>query len=209
MSGMDIFNPLKGLCRGVEADILNHLIHHPSFQSPAEITRAIGRSRNETLKCLHGLADAGIITRSKGSGRAYGLFPVNAVGSRLLSFADLPRELAAALSNVAAEHPHDCLSVTLAPEQWSVQTGLRNLVIAVLPANGDFLPRLRHALMSCSRERFGADISILTGDTAKVRHVLRVNDIDTQRWPLCRSTKGAHRLCGLDLIEVLGGTGGI
>ena len=206
---MDIFNPLKEVCRGVEADILNHLIHHPSFRSPAEITRAIGRSRSETLKCLHFLADAGVISQSPGSGRAYGIHRGGAIGSLLLKFAELPQSLASELKDTIEAHGGEFCSVVLAPENWGVLLGRRNLVVMVHHEGGSVSPYLYRAMIGLGRRRFNADIDIISGIAADIRAQLERHGIETWKWPLSPATKGPHHVSGEDLLHVLGGTGGI
>ena len=209
MTSVDIFNPLRELCRGVEADILNHLIHHPGFQSPAQITRAIRRSHSETLKCLHFLTDGGIITRATGSGRAYAILPTNAVGRLLLGFAALPRELANELATVMASRGETVRSITLAPEEWGILHGRPNLVVIVHDGNDAISPHLHHALLVCARRRFHTELHIVAGSAPEVGNSLHAQGIDTHRWPLCPASKGPHLIFGKDLIDVLGGTGGI
>ena len=206
---MDIFNPLKGICRGVESDILNHLSHYPSYDHPSAIARSIGRSKSETIKCLHHLSDTGIITRSLGSGRAYALFEGNAVGQILLQFSDLPRRLASRLADIVAKREEEYLSITLAPESWGVVSGRTNLLIIAHGEKGQVNPYLYYDLLKTAREEFHLKLSIMSGTVQELLDQLRALGINTLRWPYCRSTKGARLVAGRDLIEVLGGTGGI
>ena len=206
---MDIHNPLKGICRGVEADILNYLTHYPSYEHPSAIARKIGRSKSETIKCLHYLSDSGIITRSLGSGRAYSILDTNTIGQILLQFADLPHRLARELEKVIRERGDIIYSATLAPESWCVTSGRTNLCVIVLPDGHILSPHLYYDLMKTSKETFHVTLSILHGTREEVRSQLYALGINTLRWPYCRSTKGPRLISGDDLLHVLGGTGGI
>lgn len=216
---MDIHNPLRHICRGVEADILNHLIHFPHFENPSTISRAIGRSKSETIKCLHGLSDGGIITRTIGSGRQYGLTRSNAVGFHLLKFADFPallaKELTAAVRQRTSAPPRprfpgdtgnkrvEYLSVVLAPEEWCHRLGLQNVVLIVLPRDDQLDPYLRHDMLRVGQERFGVRLQIQEGSAAHVRDYLRAARISLDAWPLCRATKGPQPIWGADLLTSL------
>lgn len=216
---MDIHNPLKDVCRGVEADILNHLIHFPHFENPSTIARAIGRSKSETIKCLHGLSDGGIITRASGSGRQYGLTKSNAVGFHLLKFADFPallaRDLSDAVMRKTSEPPRPRFpgdkgrsrdiypAVVLAPEEWCRRLGLQNVVVIVLSAGESLDPYLRHEMLRIGKERFGVQLHILEGPAEHLQGFLHAAQVPLDKWPLCRASKGPQRVWGADLLTVL------
>lgn len=216
---MDVFNPLLGICRGVEADILNYLVHSPAFDNPTSIARKIGRSKSETLKCLHFLSDAGIITRTSGSGRLYGLERSRAAGAFLLRFGQMPRILGDDLREVCQRtfgeiedtlnplglraDPSSHLSVCLAPEQWNQVMGLQNTLFLVHHERAHWNAHLLHALMKRAEERFRVKLHVLTGPPSEIRTRLMRTGIELNHWPYSLATKGPVHVWGEDLLSVL------
>lgn len=200
---MDLFNPLSHVCRGVESDILNHLIHVPDFQNPTSIAREIRRSKSEVIKCLHLLSHHGVVFRSYRKGRWYGIDPISAIGDCWRNFALLPEVYSNELSAIVATWPETIRSVTLAHPSWAEALDTVNLLV-VISEPGQF--PLNHQLWQINqhaKDRFDTTVSTLHGSAAEVLQMLRSRGINPYERNWTSRTKIARHIHGEQLRDVL------
>lgn len=213
MDAMNIYASLLGICRGVEADILNHYSHRPHYATAAQLARTTKRSRTEVGKCLRMLDSTGILVRAHPTSHAFALLHGSPMGKILTQFADLPRRLAEDVAKFAETWQPRPLSVILVGEKLSELLGTENLLLVVYdPANPVVEHRVHYMRHQINREyRLNLDVRI--GSPAEIARMLAERQIDVHFLPLNPASLNDHVAMGLPLKEVLrlanGGTGGI
>ena len=200
---MDLFNPLAHICRGVESDILNHLIHAPDFQNPTLIARECGRSKSEVIKCLHILADNGVIYRQTKKSRWYGIDPYSAVGEAWRAFAQLPTIYARELHDIIDAWEDRPTSVTLAHSNWARAFDAVNLLVvihepAVFPLHYQEWQIRHHA-----KRRFNTTTALLHGSAGQILEEFRMRQINPYAMDWKSRTQVPRHVYGASLTELL------
>lgn len=210
---MNIYSPLLGICRTVEADVLDYFSHRPDHATPLQIARATGRSRSEIIKCLRHLDDARIIRRLHPTSHSFALLRQTPVGSILTQFAELPRRLADDIATHARLWPVQPLSVIVAGQALSELLARKNLVLVVTEPGSNFVEHRVHFMRRELSEKYYTEINTVIGSPPQIKTLLDRAEVNLYTLPLSPSTLKDHVALGLPLQTVLkrafGGTGGI
>lgn len=213
MPPMNIYSPLLGICRGVEADILNHFSHRPHYVTAAQLARTTKRSRTEISKCLRMLDSTGILMRAHPTSHAFALLHASPMGKVLTQFAEMPKRLAEDIAAFAETwHPRP-LSVILASEHLSQLLGTENLVFVVYDPGTPIVEHKVHYMRHQINREYRLALDVRIGSPMAIEAMLAEREIDIYFEPLNPATLKEHVVMGMPLKEVLryanGGTGGI